>query len=209
MQAFDDVLFPLALGRDATVTPEFATSVTITASGFERRNSLWSDARLRFDVGPGVRSEAELGTLIAFFRARRGQARGFRLRDPSDYSSCGMTGAPTPLDQRIGTGDGLTARFALVKHYGEGTEAQRRRVTRPRADSVTVSIDGVETDGWSLEDKGVILFAEAPGEGAAISAGFLFDVPVRFAEDRLDISGAAFAAGEAPSVPLIELREDA
>jgi uncharacterized protein (TIGR02217 family) len=75
------------------VTPEFATSVTITASGFERRNSLWSDARLRFDVGPGVRSEAELGTLIAFFRARRGQARGFRLRDPSDYSSCGMTGA--------------------------------------------------------------------------------------------------------------------
>jgi uncharacterized protein (TIGR02217 family) len=74
---------------------------------------------------------------------------------------------------------------------------------------VTVSIDGVETDGWTLEDKGVILFAEAPGEGAAISAGFLFDVPVRFAEDRLDISGAAFAAGEAPSVPLIELREDA
>jgi uncharacterized protein (TIGR02217 family) len=83
------------------VTPEFATSVTITASGFERRNSLWSDARLRFDVGPGVRSEAELGTLIAFFRARRGQARGFRLRDPSDYSSCGMTGtdAAGPADR--------------------------------------------------------------------------------------------------------------
>ncbi|QCI93542.1 DUF2460 domain-containing protein [Novosphingobium sp. EMRT-2] len=209
MQAFDDVLFPLALGRDATVTPEFATSVTITASGFERRNSLWSDARLRFDVGPGVRSEAELGTLIGFFRARRGQARGFRLRDPSDHSSCGMTGTPTPLDQWIGTGDGLTARFALAKHYGEGSEAQRRRVTRPRADSVTVSIDGVTAGGWSLEDKGVILFAEAPAAGAAIRAGFLFDVPVRFAEDRLDISGAAFAAGEAPSVPLIELREDA
>ena len=74
MQSFDDVLFPLALGRDASVTPEFSTNVTITASGFERRNSLWSDARLRFDVGPGVRSDAELGELIAFFRARRGQA---------------------------------------------------------------------------------------------------------------------------------------
>ena len=84
MQAFDDVQFPIALGRDATVTPEFSTNVTITASGFERRNSLWADARLRFDVGPGVRSEAELGELIAFFRARRGQARGSRLRDPSD-----------------------------------------------------------------------------------------------------------------------------
>jgi hypothetical protein len=32
-------------------------------------------------------------------------------------------------------------------------------------------------------------------------------VPVRFAEDRLDISGAAFAAGEAPSVALVEVRE--
>ncbi len=127
MQSFDNVAFPLALGRDASVTPEFSTNVTITASGFERRNSLWSDARLRFDVGPGVRSDAELGELIAFFRARRGQARGFRLRDPSDFSSNGMTGVPTPTDQVIGTGDGATARFALVKHYGEGEDAQRRR----------------------------------------------------------------------------------
>ena len=53
------------------------------------------DARLRFDAGPGVRSEAELGTLIAFFRARRGAARGFRLRDPFDFSSNGMAGTPT------------------------------------------------------------------------------------------------------------------
>jgi uncharacterized protein (TIGR02217 family) len=41
----------------------------------------------------------------------------------------------------------------------------------------------------------------------AVRAGFLFDVPVRFAEDRLDVAGAAFAAGEAPSVPVVEVRE--
>ncbi len=75
LQAFDDVPYPLALGRDAGVSPEFSTTVAVTASGHERRNSLWSDARLRFDVGPGIRSEDELGTLIAFFRARRGAAR--------------------------------------------------------------------------------------------------------------------------------------
>lgn len=209
MQAFDDVLFPLALGRDATVTPEFSTNVTITASGFERRNSLWADARLRFDVGPGVRSEAELGELIAFFRARRGQARGFRLRDPSDHSSNGMTGVPTATDQVIGTGDGIRSRFALIKDYGGGDATQTRRITRPRPDSLRVSIDGIETGGWGLEAGGVIAFAAAPPAGVVVRAGFLFDVPVRFAEDRLDISGAAFAAGEAPSVPLIELREDA
>lgn len=207
MQPFDDVIFPIALGRSATVTPEFSTSVTITASGFERRNSLWSDARLKFDVGPGVRSEAELGELIAFFRARRGQARGFQLRDPADFSSNGMIGTPGPHDQVIGTGDGLKARFDLVKLYGDGADAQRRRITRPRNDSVRVSVDGVEITTFSIEPLGSIVLATAPGAGAVISAGFTFDVPVRFAQDSLDIAGAVFAAGEAPSVPLIELRE--
>lgn len=209
MQSFDDVLFPLALGRDASVTPEFSTNVTITASGFERRNSLWSDARLRFDVGPGVRSDAELGELIGFFRARRGQARGFRLRDPSDFSSNGMTGTPTPVDQVIGTGDGANARFELVKLYGADEDAQRRRITRPRTGTVRVSVNGIETGDFVVEPLGVIGLASAPVAGAVVRAGFQFDVPVRFAEDRLDISGAEFAAGEAPSVPLIELREDA
>jgi len=209
MQPFDDVLFPIAIGRSATVTPEFSTNVTITASGFERRNSLWADARLRFDVGPGVRSEVELGELIGFFRARRGQARGFRLRDPSDYSSNGMTGTPTALDQVIGTGNGAAARFALVKAYGTGGDAQQRRITRPRPDTVLVSVDGAAVSTWTLDAMGEVVFADAPAAGKIVRAGFLFDVPVRFAEDRLDISGAAFAAGEAPSVPLIELREDA
>lgn len=208
MQAFDDVLFPIALGRAATVTPEFSTSVTITASGFERRNSLWSDARLRFDVGPGVRSEAELGELIAFFRARRGQARGFRLRDPADFSSNAMVAAPTPLDQPLGPGDGLAVSFPLVKLYGEGLDAQRRRVTRPRVGTVRVAVASVETTAFTLDPLGVVRLEAPPPPGAAVTAGFLFDVPVRFAEDRIDISGAVFAAGEAPSVPLVELRED-
>lgn len=208
MQPFDDVLFPIAIGRSATVTPEFSTNVTITASGHERRNSLWSDARLRFDVGPGVRSEAELGELIAFFRARRGQARGFRLRDPSDHSSNAMTGTPTPVDQLIGLGDGARARFALIKTYGESGEAQQRTITRPRPESVRVSVNGVESSDWTLEAGGVIAFGHAPAAGAQLRAGYLFDVPVRFAEDRLDINGSAFAAGEAPSVPLVELREE-
>jgi uncharacterized protein (TIGR02217 family) len=208
MQAFDDVLYPLALGRDATVVPEFSTSVSATASGFERRNSLWSNARLRFDVGPGVRSEAELGELIAFYRARRGPARGFRLRDPSDFSSNAMTGTPTPLDQLIGTGDGLRTDFPLVKRYGDGDDAQLRRITRPDLGTIHVSVDGTPQVGnWAPGDGGTIVFDEAPEAGAEIRAGFLFDVPARFAEDRLEVSGSAFAAGEAPSVPIVEIRE--
>jgi len=208
LQAFDDVLYPLALGRDAGVSPEFSTAISLTASGHERRNSQWSDARLHYDVGPGIRSHAELGVLLEFFRARRGPARGFRLADPYDFSSNGLTGTPTMADQPIGTGDGLAATFRLAKSYGEGSDPQIRPITRPRADTILVSVEGVASTDWVLEEGGRIVFTNAPPPGSAVRAGFLFDVPVRFAEDRLDIATATFAAGEAASVPLIELREE-
>jgi uncharacterized protein (TIGR02217 family) len=209
MNAFDDVPYPLALGLDAKITQEFSTSIATTASGFERRNSLWSNARLHFDLGPGIRSEAELGVLVAFFRARRGAARGFRLGDPSDFSSNGMVDAPTPVDQVIGVGDGTASSFALVKLYGDDAQdQQQRRITRPRAGSVLVSVNGVSvTNGWALGDGGVINFTTPPAAGATVRAGFLFDVPVRFEQDTLDISGAGFAIGDAPSVPVIEIKE--
>ena len=200
---FDDVAYPLALGLDASASPEFSTSVAVTASGHERRNALWSDARMRYDVGPGLRSQAELRVLIDFYRARYGPARGFRLRDPYDFSSNEGDGEPTALDELIGTGDGVLADFQLRRNYGE----QQRPITRPQPGSILVSVDGVAGSGWSHIGKGVIRFASPPAAGAEIRAGFLFDVPVRFAEDRLDVSGATFAAGEAPSVPLIEIRE--
>ena len=207
MLPFDDVPYPLALGRDAMVSPEFSTSVAVTASGFERRNSLWSNARLRFDVGPGIRSDAELGVLLAFFRARRGAARGFRLRDPTDFSSNAMTGAPAMADQLLGTGDGLRTDFPLIKGYGSGDALQLRRITRPLAASIAVSVDGAANAGWMLREGGIIRFTAPPASGKIVRAGFLFDVPVRFAEDKLEVAGSVFAAGEAPSVPVIEIRE--
>jgi uncharacterized protein (TIGR02217 family) len=209
MNAFDDVTYPLALGLDAKISPEFSTSIATTASGFEMRNSLWGNARLSFDVGPGVRSDADMGALIAFFRARRGAARGFRLADPSDFSSNGMTDTPTAADQVIGVGDGVTASFGLVKLYGDAAQVpQSRRITRPRAGSVLISVNGVGvTNGWTLGDGGLVNFTTAPASGAVIRAGFLFDVPVRFEKDTLDITGTNFGAGEAPSVPVIEIRE--
>lgn len=208
MHPFDDVPYPFALGRSASVAPEFSTSIAVTASGHERRNSLWSDARLHFDVGPGIRSESELSDLIAFFRARRGPARGFRLTDPFDNSSNGMTGSPTRVDQLIGVGDGVRADFQLVKSYGSA-EPQVRPITRPRASTIVISAGGAASTAWTLGEKGIVRFAAAPPAGVEVRAGFRFDVPVRFAEDRLDVSAVNFAAGEAPSVPLIEIRESA
>jgi hypothetical protein len=114
VEAFDDVQFPIALGREASVEPAFSTAVVTAASGMEQRNSDWADARLRFDAGRGVRGQTELETLIAFFRARRGAAIGFRFEDPFDHSSNGMTGAPGVADQLLGTGDGSRTDFPLI-----------------------------------------------------------------------------------------------
>jgi uncharacterized protein (TIGR02217 family) len=150
---------------------------------------------LRFDAGPGVRGEAELKSLIGFFRARRGAAVGFRFEDPLDHEAA---------DQLLGVGDGLRTEFALIKSYGE----QVRRITRPVSGSVRLFVGGAErVSGWTHAERGMVRFAEAVPAGAEVRASFRFDVPVRFAEDVLRLSRATFAAGEAASVPLIEIRE--
>ena len=206
MAAFHDVRFPLELGYGASGGPEFSTQVVVTGSGREQRNSQWSDAPVHYDAGVGIRSEADLAVLLAFFRARRGQAHGFRFRDPIDHrSSAGAVGA---LDQHVGAGDGRVTRFALLKHYGDGDDVQTRRITRPVEGSVLIAIDGVQQEaGWQLGALGNIDFETPPPPGASITAGFEFDVPVRFAADRIEVSIAGWRAGDLPSVPLVELRE--
>jgi uncharacterized protein (TIGR02217 family) len=194
VEAFDDLLFPLALGAEAEVMPEFSTALVTSAGGRESRNARWAGGRTRYDVGPGVRGEAEMAALLGFFRARLGPARGFRLRDPFDADAA---------DELLGIGDGVTRRFALVKHYG----VAERRITRPVAGSVGVMLDGVATQGFALEPAGMVVLDQAPSAGVAVRASFAFDVPVRFAEDRLIVTRASFLAGAAPSVPLIEVRE--
>lgn len=202
VEPFADVSFPFPIGREASVEAVTSTMIASGAGGREQRNAEWAEARLRFDVGPGVRSETDLAGLIAFFRARRGAAQAFRFRDPLDDSSAGMTGEPGPFDQSLGIGDGVRTRFALLKDY----EGVPRRITRRVPGTVRVAVDGVETSAWTLA-PGAIEFDKAPPAGTGVTAGFRFDVPVRFAEDRLEVNRATFLAGEAISVPLIEVRE--
>lgn len=207
MEAFHDVLFPLDPGFDAVGGPEFATQVAILSSGHEQRNMQWATARLSYDAGLGIRSEEDLVRLLAFFRARRGQAYGFRFRDPIDWSSAeGDT--VTASDQLLGVGDGATLSFRLVKRYGEYGSDEVRPITRPVADTVRVSVGGAEmATGWSLVPGGVVQFDTPPATGEAVRAGFHFDVPVRFAVDRIDISLSGWRAGEVPAVPIVEVRE--
>jgi len=209
MTGFDDVPFPLALSRRSAGGPEFRTSIVETASGREYRNQEWAAARLRFDAARGVRSVAERDLLLAFFYARRGRARAFPLRDFSDFSSAEGAGEPDPGDQVLGAGDGQQTAFQLLKWYGTEEGAYLRRILLPVVDSVRVGLDGVEQlEGWSVaRPGGVVTFEEPPAAGVVVSAGFLFEVPVRFDSDRIELQWLSPVAQELGEVPLVEVRD--
>ena len=206
MQAFHDMRFPVAVAFGATGGPERRTEIVALGSGHERRNQRWSRARRRYDAGAGIRSLDQLHEVVAFFEARRGPLHSFRYHDPIDGRSCPPLSEPSPADQSLGEGDGSRTTFQLVKAYGEGPDAEIRTITRPVAGSVAVAVNGAVVAA-EVDGAGLVTLAEAPPAGAHVTAGFLFDVPVRFETDRLIVALAAFSAGEVPSVPLVEVLE--
>ncbi|GLQ10271.1 glycoside hydrolase family 24 [Devosia yakushimensis] len=203
--AFHPIRFPLDVALGSRGGPERRTDVVTLAGGGEQRNGRWQHSRRRYNAGYGVKSRADMQAVLAFFEERRGRLHGFLWRDGLDHSSGGAV--PGVSDQAIGVGDGVRKTFQLSKRYGASFDPYMRPITRPVAGSVRVAVAGVEAmSGWSVDvGNGVVTFAAAPGAGAAVTAGFLFDVPVRFDTDRLDIELASFDGAEAPSIPLVEI----
>lgn len=210
LAGFHEIRFPTAIALGASGGPERRTEIVTLSTGHEERNSRWADSRRRYNAGYGVRSLDDIHAAIAFFEERRGRLHGFRWHDGLDWKSCAPSGTPSPLDQTIGAGDGETVTFLLTKTYGSVHAPYRREIRKPVAGSVRVAVDGTEIaegTGWSCDTTaGLITFAEHPAEGAALTAGFEFDVPVRFDTDRLEINLSAFQAGEIPAIPLVEIR---
>jgi len=212
MTAFLDEYFPIAIAFGALGGPERRTDIVPLATGYEARNARWADSRRRYDAATGIRSLDDLRKVMVLFEKARGRLTGFRYRDPLDHTASITGTAPAPEDQIIGMGDGVTARFALQKTYGAGGAAYTRSIRLPVAPSVRAAVGGTEktpgTDFQVEPDTGELVFAAAPPEGSVVTAGFLFDVPVRFDTDRLDISLTHFKAGDIPSIPLVEIRLD-
>jgi uncharacterized protein (TIGR02217 family) len=211
MPAFHEILFPLDIALKSAGGPQRRTELVTFGSGREARNARWAHSRRRYDAGYGVKTLQALQSVVAFFEERRGQLHGFRWRDRLDHSSA-VPGAPvSPLDQGIGIGDGTRAAFHLVKTYGAGFAPYAREIAKPVAGSVRVAVAGVEaaSSAFSCDTTtGVVTFlaGHIPAAGAAVSAGYLFDVPVRFDTDYLEVDLSAFAAGAIPKIPLVEIR---
>jgi uncharacterized protein (TIGR02217 family) len=207
---FHEVRFPAALSAGSSGGPERRTEIVTLSNGFEERNSPWAHSRRRYDAGLGVRSLDDLAEVVAFFEARHGQLYGFRWKDWTDFRSCAPSGQPSAADQAIGPGDGARTAFQLRKTYASGGASYARPIAKPVEGSVLVAVNGtprVYGTHFSVDhETGLVSFVTAPAAGAAVTAGYDFDVPVRFDTDRISASLAGFAAGEIPSIPVVEVR---
>ncbi|MBZ8118518.1 DUF2460 domain-containing protein [Roseovarius sp. LXJ103] len=207
---FHEVRFPANLSFGSVGGPQRYTDVVTLANGFEERNTPWKHSRRRYDAGVGMRSLDDIETLIAFFEARQGQIFGFRWKDWADYKSGGALREPLYDDQVIAVGDDLTAQFQLIKTYRSGDYTYARPVTKPVRGSVRIGLgDDEQQESIHYEvdiETGLVTFGHPPNEGVRITAGYEFDVPVRFDTDRIQTSIASFQAGDAPSVPVVEIR---
>lgn len=196
--SFHEVSLPARLAFGSTGGVERRTEVVTLGSGFERRSTPWAQGRRRWLIGASLRSLADMAELVAFFEARRGRLHGFRFRDFMDFRSGAPGAMPAATDQAIGTGDGTTTQFQLVK--GD------RVIAKPVAGTVIVAVDGAPVEAEAEAATGLVTLNAAPAEGAVVTAGFLFEVPVRFDADRIDVTLESFDAGRMAAVPLVEVR---
>ncbi|WP_417587529.1 TIGR02217 family protein [Pararhodobacter oceanensis] len=208
--AFHEIRFPATLSFGSLGGPERRTEVVTLANGHEERNTPWAQARRRYDAGLGLRSLDDVEVLIAFFEARQAMLHGFRWKDWADHKTCRASREVSALDQSMGNGDGAATAFQLIKSYTSGAWASTRVITKPVAGTLRVAIAGVEVQegmDWQVDGaSGILTFTTPPAVGAEITAGFEFDVPVRFDTDLIQVSVASFQAGDVPKVPVIEVR---
>jgi uncharacterized protein (TIGR02217 family) len=211
MTAFHEILFPLDIALKSAGGPQRRTDVVMLGSGAEERNARWAHSRRRYDAGYGVKTFDALSQVVAFFEERRGRLYGFRWRDRLDNASAAPDVTVSATDQAIGVGDGATAAFQLVKTYGSIYSPYQRPIAKPVSGSVRVAVAGTEaaegTDFGVDTTTGMVTFmaGHIPASGAAVTAGFLFDVPARFDTDYLEVDLSAFAAGAIPKIPLVEI----
>jgi uncharacterized protein (TIGR02217 family) len=198
--AFVEVRFPTDIAYGSTGGPEYSTDIVITQGGYEQRNANWAQARARYNVAQGVKSQIQLNALLAFFRARKGRADGFRYKDWLDYQAIG---------QALGTGDAIATVFQLKKHYTSGSVTESRTITKPVTGTIAIYFNGVLQSGSlyiANVTNGQITFSAPPASGIVITADFEFDVPVRFDTDRLSASMDDYAVHSWNNIPLLEIR---
>lgn len=185
--------------------PRRKTSVTEQTSGVEQRNTSWADSRRQYTISYQNRRAKELEDLVSFFEVHKGKLIGFQYKDWTDYKSCSVRDGVLPTDQVIGTGNGTQRIFQLTKTYKAGSLSYTRDIVLPIKGTVFLAVNGVQVGG-ALLPNGLVLLKDIPANNAVITAGYHFDVPVRFDNDELDIMSENPSIGSAQRISIVELK---
>ena len=112
-------------------------------------------------------------------------------------------------DQAIGTGDGDDDRLPAGEALRLGraiVDARHRQAGGGHACAIALGGASSPPGGRSTRPPASSPSAAAPGAVVAITAGFAFDVPVRFDTDALDVTLDLERLGSITSIPLLEIR---
>lgn len=196
--SFHEILFPEDISYGSAGGPGFNTTVIELSSGHEQRNINWSEAKAKYEASHGVKTRDQMEELIDFFWARRGRAYGFRYKDWADYQLA---------DEPIGTGDGATTFFQVIKTYEPAGYPFQRIIRKLNPDvPLVVMVNGVVTAATVDNNAGTVTFAVAPVVGAVITVTGEFHVPVRFDIDDMNVTQDQFEVMSWPSIPLVEIK---
>lgn len=207
------VEFPRDVAAGAQAILQRKSEIVALASGREETNQRWAHSRRSWAVGLAVRSATDMQKVVELFEEARGAANSFHFRDWLDWRSAPPTRGIAAADCSLGVGDGARTAFQLRKRYG-ALNPYWRAIALPHPASVVVAVGGaVRAGGWSLAPSGQVVFDTPPAAGAAVTAGFTFDVPVRFDADVMAVEWAYFAESHgglasAPEITLLEVRLD-
>ena len=210
--AFHDVRFPTAISRGCQGGPERRTDVVVLGSGFEERNSRWANCGRSYNAGYGVKSLERSARHHCVFRRAARALDGFRWKDHERLEILSRR----TRRQRARSGDRHRHRraggFQLKKTYGSAYAPWARDIKKPVTGTVKVAV-AASPKRWARNSRvdpstGIVTFlaGNIPAIGASVTAGFEFDVPVRFDTDKLEVNVSGFHHGAIPNIPIIEVR---
>lgn len=201
MSSFHEVQFPPDISYGATGGPGYSTGVVTTPSKGEQRTQNWAQSRCSYNVAQGVKNQAQLNALIAFFRNRKGKAFGFRFKDWADFQATGQV--CVALAEPPYT-------YQLQKTYTDRAGyVETRKITKPISGTVKVYGDTVLLlEGYTVDyAKGQITLAyDLNPYPTVVTADFEFDVPVRFDTDEMPVSIDSFSTYSWAGITVIEIR---
>lgn len=209
----DEYLPDCALSYGARSGPEFSTALVSVDNGGESANQRWSNALFKFLIPEAIRDMQTAFEVRDHFMVMRGMGQTFPFRDPMDFASVdpdnpGTEPTISATDQVIATGNGTKTSFQLVKRYQAGSTSVTRNIIHPVVSSVVVAKNGTPAaSGWSVSrTTGVLTFDTAPGNGVVITAGYYFDVEVRYNHDDFMAISASYQAGGFDNLELVQVR---